>query len=179
MSPSVVAALSVVLSIIGTVLGIIFFVPKKNSEKYGKKGKAISDFINFRTLIIDYVLKGLYILSSLFCFFGGFFTIFMVETTTRQVYNSNSVFSEPRVETSMSANNVITGILTMILGPIIIRLFYELIMLAVVGVKNIIEINKKMPSCKKEEPEAPVDIKPQEPTPEEKIVEAAEDSQEL
>ena len=180
MSPSVVAALAVVLSIIGTVLAIVFFLPKKNREKFGSAGKVINDFVNFKTLIIDYILKGLYILSTLFCIFGGFFTIFMVETTTRSVYNSNSVFGQQQVETSMSMNNVITGILTMILGPIIIRIFYELIMLTIVGVKNIIEINQKMPNRNEEPkaPEEPVETTPAEPTAEEKIVEAAEDSSE-
>lgn len=40
----------------------------------------------------------------------------------------------------------------MILGPILVRIIYELIMLAIIGVKNIIEINKKMDCCKGEEP---------------------------
>ena len=35
MSPSVASALSIVLSIIVTVVGIVFFLPPKNKEKFG------------------------------------------------------------------------------------------------------------------------------------------------
>ena len=178
MSASVASALTVVLAIIVTIVGVIFFVPKKNRDKFGKGFAKIHDFVNFKTFIVDYVLKALYILATAMCIFGGFFTIFTVKTTyttTGTMFNQTS-----QAHTSLSADNIGTGILIMILGPIIVRLFYELIMLAVVGVKNVIEINKKMPEV--EEPEAPIEpatpMEPEESTVEEKIVEAAEDSSE-
>ncbi len=180
MSPSVVSALAVVLSIIGTILCIVFFLPRKNREKFGKFGAVINDFVNFKKLILEYVLKGLYILSTLFCFFSGFFTIFMVDTTTRSVYNSSTYSTQLQTESSMSGNNVLTGILIMILGPIVIRIVYELFMLMVVAVTNIVEINRKIKGCDKDskpvEPETP--LEPENPTDEEKIVEAAENSSE-
>lgn len=178
MSSSVASALTIVLSIIVTVLGIVFFVPKKNREKFGKGFARIHDFVNFKTFIVDYILKGLYILSTAMCIFGGLFTIFTFKTTYQNVYNSSSIFSQRQAQTSLSADNIGTGILIMILGPIIVRIVYELLMLAVVGVKNVIEINKKIPSV--EEPETPAEpttpMEPTNPTEEEKIVEAAENS---
>ena len=52
-------------------------------------------------------------------------------------------------------------------------------MLAVIGVRNVFEINKKMDGCEEEKPEEPIKTTPAEPTMPEKIVEAAEDSSEL
>ena len=180
MSSSVASALTVVLAIIATIVCVIFFVPKKNREKFGKGFAKIHDFVNFKTFIVDYVLKAFYILATAMCIFGGFFTIFTVRT---EYTTTGTMFNQTReAHTSMSADNVGTGILIMILGPIIVRIVYELIMLAVVGVKNIIEINKKIPG-NPEEPEASVEpttpMEPEDPTPEEKIVEAAENSTEL
>ncbi len=151
MSPSVASALTIVLSIIVAVVGIVFFLPPKNREKFGKGFKRIFDFVNFKTFIVDYVLKGLYILSTAMCVIGGFLTIFTVRTTYQNVYDSNSVFSQTQATTSLSVDNIGTGLLIMVLGPIIVRIVYELIMLTIVGVKNIIEINKKMDCCKGEE----------------------------
>ena len=150
MSPSVASALTIVLSIIVTIVGIVFFLPPKNKEKFGKAFSRFHDFFNFKTLIVDYVLKGMYILATAMCIIGGFFTIFTVETyytTTGNMFNSSS-----EAHTSLSIANLGTGLLIMILGPILVRIIYELIMLAIIGVKNIIEINKKMDCCKGEEP---------------------------
>ena len=150
MSPNVASALSIVLSIIVTVVGIVFFLPPKNKEKFGKVFSKFHDFFNFKTLIVDYVLKGLYILSTAMCIIGGFLTIFTVRTyytTTGTMFNTSR-----EAHTSLSVDNLGTGILIMILGPILVRIIYELIMLTIVGVKNIIEINKKMDCCKGEEP---------------------------
>ena len=116
------------------------------------------------------------------CVIGGFLTIFTVRTTYQNVYNSNSVFSQTKATTSLSVDNIGTGLLIMVLGPIIVRIVYELIMLTIVAVRNIMEINKKMPG-NPEEPEAPAEpatpMEPVNPTTEVKIVEAAENSTEL
>ncbi len=176
MSASVASALTIVLSIIATIVCVIFFVPKKNREKFGKGFAKIHDFMNFKIFIVDYILKALYVLATAMCIFGGFLTIFTVKT----VYTTTgTMFNQTReAQTSLSADNIGTGILIMILGPIIVRIVYELIMLAVVGVKNIIEINKKIPNA--EEPKTPVEpttpMEPTQPTKEEQIVEAAENS---
>lgn len=179
MSQSLVAALAVVLAIIGTVLGIIFFFPKKNRDKFGKFGTVVHDFLNFKTLVIDYVLKAMYIFATIFTVVAGFFYMFSVTTTYESVYKQGQVFPQRQAVSSMSINNVITGLLIMILGPIAIRLFYELIMLAVVAVKNVMEINKKLPEVEEPEVKEPATpMEPVNPTEEEKIVEAAENSSE-
>ncbi len=167
MSSSLASALTIILAIAATVVGIVFFLPKKNRDKFGKGFARIHDFVNFKTFIVDYILKALYILATAMCVFGGFLTIFTVRTVYHNVYNSNSVFAQREATTSLSVDNVGTGILIMILGPIVVRIVYELIMLAVVAVKNIVEINKKMPCCKEEEAEveteAPSFVEAEEP----------------
>ena len=145
MSQNVTSALTIILAIVATIVGIVFFLPQKNKNKFGKVFSKFHDFFNFKTLIVDYVLKGMYILATAMCIFGGFFTIFTVKT---YYTTTGTMFNQTRgAHSSLSIENVGTGILIMILGPIIVRIVYELIMLAIIGVKNIIEINKKMECC--------------------------------
>ena len=61
----------------------------------------------------------------------------------------------------------------MILGPIVLRITYEFMMLAILLVKNVIDINKKLPA-----PEAPVapkaPVAPVEPVAEPVVTETIE-----
>lgn len=150
MTTTIMTAIALVLATVATVLGVIFFVPKKSREKMNGFGQKVHDFINFKIIFVDYVLKGFYIFSTVFTFFAGFFTMFTVTTTYR--YDSTSLYAHREPVTSMSIQNVVTGFLIMILGPIIIRIVYELIMLSIIGVKNIVEINKKMPGSNNDTP---------------------------
>ena len=57
MTYSTMSAIALVLSIIATVLGIIFFIPKKNREKMGGFGKKVHDFVNFKVLFKRKIIK--------------------------------------------------------------------------------------------------------------------------
>ena len=107
MTYSTMSAIALVLSIIATVLGIIFFIPKKNREKMGGFGKKVHDFVNFKVLFVDYVLKGFYIFTTVFTFIAGFLTMFTLKTTYRSVYDSTSIMTKTEPTTSFSIENVI------------------------------------------------------------------------
>lgn len=53
--------------------------------------------------------------------------------------------------TSSFQSYALRGLLTMILGPIVVRIVYELLMLTIILVQNVITINKKLPAPPKEE----------------------------
>lgn len=126
--------LGAIFGLAATVLAAIFLVPESKKEKF-KNSKFmlwLHDFLNFRTLIIEKILKFVYILATAFCICGGFFMLF-------------------------SKGGFVTGLLTMIFGPIVVRITFELLMLAIIAVNNIIQINKKMPGTVSKEDESITD----------------------
>ena len=115
--------IAILLAIIATVLAFIFIVPAKRREKMGKFGKFLHDACNFKFLIVEKILQALYIFFTALVILVGFFMLFCSDWSGW-----------------MGGK----GILLMILGPIAVRLSYELVMMAVLAVKNIISINNKL-----------------------------------
>ena len=121
------SVVAIVFAIAATVLAFIFIVPEKKREKLGTFGKFVHDTVNFKYLIVEKILQALYIFATAYTILCGFFMLFMTSTTwtgTRWLGG--------------------WGILLMLLGPIVIRLLYELLMRAVLLVKNVIVINCKL-----------------------------------
>lgn len=115
--PDEVKLLFLASTVIALVL-CIFFLPERKRAGLSKKMQAIHDFLNFKVFIIEKIFQFLYIASSLLMFFTGIYVF--IEGAER-------------------------GLLIAILGPVVIRLMYEGIMLVFVLVKNVVQINKKMP----------------------------------
>ena len=115
--------IALVLAIAATVLAFVFIVPAKRRDQMGKFGKFLHDTCNFKYLIIEKILQALYIFATALTILIGFFMLFCSD------WNG-----------WMGGK----GILVMILGPIVVRVTYELMMMAVLAVKNIISINSKL-----------------------------------
>ena len=122
-SSTVFSIISIVLAIVATVLAFIFIVPGKKREKLNSFGKFIHDTCNFKYLIVEKLIQALYIFLTSYVIISGFFLLF---------------------RTSFGVWLGGLGLLLMILGPIAIRLVYELLMMTVILVKNVIEINNKL-----------------------------------
>lgn len=120
--------ISLVLAIAATVLAFIFVVPERKREQLGAFGKFIHDTCNFKYLIIEKILQALYIFVTAYVILCGFFMLFMAP------------------ETWMGDRHWLGGygILIMIVGPIVVRLVYELLMMMILLVKNVISINSKL-----------------------------------
>ncbi len=117
--------LAVVLALIATVLAFTLVLSKSGRCSRNKFVRFLVRVCDFRGLIIESILKALYIFTSALVLFSGFLSLFN--------FGSGSYIL-----------TFISGILTMLLGPIFVRIVYELIMLAVLAVKNIIQINNKL-----------------------------------
>ena len=120
---AILMIIALLLAIAATVLAFIFIVPEKKRDKLGKFGKFLHDTCNFKYLIIEKILQALYIFFTTMVILIGFFMLFCSD------WNG-----------WMGGK----GILLMILGPIGVRVTYELLMMAVLAVKNIISINNKL-----------------------------------
>jgi hypothetical protein len=119
--------LGIVLALIGAVLSMIFITPKKARAKLPPFLKFVSDFLNFKFLIIESILKALYIFCTLYCIFCGFFLLFG-DMGMGFVFVSSAGL----------------GLGTMLLGPVVVRIVYEFALMLILAVKNIIEINNKL-----------------------------------
>lgn len=122
----VIAAIAAVAA---TVLAMIFIVPEKHLPKLGKIGAVLHDAVNFKFLIVEKILQVLYILSTCLCIFSGLFSLLGF-----QIHFEYQYFRWFGGQ----------GLLTLLLGPILVRLVYELLMMALLLVKNVIQINNKL-----------------------------------
>lgn len=122
---SAISILSFILAIAATVLAFVFILSKKGRSSQNPFIKFLVNVCDFRSLIIEKILKALYIFSTAFTILYGFLGIFDFGSY-------------------MYGATLLQSLLTMILGPIVVRIIYELIMLAVLAVKNIIQINNKL-----------------------------------
>lgn len=122
-SSGVLTTIGVLLAIAATIVLLILVVPEKRREKLPKFFQTIHDICNFKGLLIEKILKVLYVYSTVNIMFMGILTWF-----------SKGSFGK----------NFLIGLIMLIVGPIAVRLVYEILMLAVLIVKNVIQINNKL-----------------------------------
>ena len=119
-----------VLAVVATILAYVFIVPEKRREKLNAFGKFLHDTCNFKYLIVEKILQALYIFFTAYTILLGFFMLF---AAPKDFFGDRHWLGG-------------VGILVMILGPVLIRLVYELLMMAVLLLKNVISINNKLRS---------------------------------
>ena len=133
---SAITILGVLSALAATVLAFLFIVPEKKRAKLNKFGKFLHDTVNFKFLIVEKVLQALYIFATALTIFIGFFLLFYVQ---RSYYWDSSTWYGGY------------GLLLILVGPIAVRLAYEFIMMAILLVKNVIQINGKLKNENEEE----------------------------
>lgn len=128
-SSAIFTVVALLLAIVATVLICIFILPEKKRPGLNAFFRFLHDTFNFRHLLVEKILKILYIYSTVCVILVGFFNLFQFTTS----YYDGSVHWHGG-----------TGLLVMILGPILVRVLYELMMMAVLLVKNVISIRNKL-----------------------------------
>ena len=115
-------ALVIIPLIVAIVLAFVLyftFLSKKNDEKYtGFKGW-LYNFLSFKTLFIDFILRITYIILAIYFSLLFFICLFNGET-------------------------FVYGLCGLIFGNIVLRVCYELIMLTLILCRNVTDINAKM-----------------------------------
>lgn len=136
MSTTVLSIIGFVLALGATIVAWIMIVPEKKRPKLNKFLRYIHDLFNFKSLWLEKIIKFLYILETLFCVIGGFLLLFSFETySTRSFLGGGSTYTRW---------NGWTGVILLVLGPVITRVVYEFIMLIILQVKNTMDINDKL-----------------------------------
>ena len=112
--------LNVILCILGvlgaiacTILVFIYILPEKRKNSLPKFLQIVRRILNMDDLLIEKILKALYIFSTLFCIIGGFFMLFNFSSN---IYGQLTWYGW-------------RGFLMIIIGPIAIRLAYEALMM--------------------------------------------------
>ena len=114
------------IAIIGGIVIYLTFLSKKNEGKFTGFAGWLYNFLNFKKLVIDVILKILYIIIALFLTFSG---LVMLTQSLR------------------------IGLTMLILGNIITRMIYEFLLILVLICKNTSDINKKIKSNTPDEQE--------------------------
>lgn len=128
MSSGVAYALGALVAIAATVLVYIFILPEDKKNTLPKFFQFAADLFNFKYLVLEKILKALYIFSTLACIGIGFFMLFSV---TESWYGG-------------ARYTGYWGLVWILLGPVLVRLSYEGMMLVILLVKNTIELNNKI-----------------------------------
>ena len=134
--------IAVVLAIAATVLAFIFIVPEKKRATLNKPLQFLHDTLNFKFLIIEKILQALYIFSTAFTVLFGVVSLFQFEKTI-DGYSIDPETFEVVYDYSYEWGGF-SGLLIIILGPIVVRLVYEGLMMTFLLIKNVIQINSKL-----------------------------------
>lgn len=109
------SVLAVVLAIIGGILVYFLFLNNKKDMKLNGFLKNLKDFLEFKTLILETILKVLYLITTIYIILYSF---------------------------SLISTSFILFLLVLILGPVIIRIIFESSLMFIMIWKNTTEINK-------------------------------------
>lgn len=123
------AIFTVILALAATIAAFILLLPEKKQATLPKWAAILADILNFKYLLLESILRFLYIFMTAFCLIGGFFGMFRTVT--------NPWTGET---TWIGA----AGLALMLLGPIVVRLSFEGLMMMILLVKNVIQINQKL-----------------------------------
>ena len=111
------AIIAAILAIVGGILAYFLFVKAKTTPK-GKFGIWLKDFLDFKIMWIEPIMKVVYYIATIFV-----------------VLNSFSFLA-------LGGAGVLMWLLTLILGPIIIRIIYEATMMFIMIWRNTRDIAK-------------------------------------
>lgn len=147
MSSDVIAILGLISALVCTILVCILVLPEKKRPSLNGFFKSLHDIFNFKQLLIEKILKFCYVFSTLYCLTTGFFMLFMVEKSYSYSYFGSSYVEKEWVG--------YYGLLVMLLGPIFVRIIFEVSMMFILLVKNVIQINNKLKNQNENAPEMP------------------------
>lgn len=110
-------AIALLLAIIGGILIYFFFLKKENENKYTGFVKYLYEFLSFKKMWLETILKVSYLIL----------TIYITLTSFELISTSFMAF-----------------VLTLVFGNIILRVIYELSLVLLTICRNTTEINKKL-----------------------------------
>ena len=114
---SVWVIISIVLAIIGGIVLYFTFLAKKNEGKFTGFAAWIYDFLSFKKMVIENILRILYLIVAIFITLSSF---------------------------AMISSSFLVFVVYLVVGNLIVRIFYELFLITLIMCRNTTEINKKL-----------------------------------
>lgn len=107
----------ITLSVIIAIALYIFILPDSKRSSLNKVLRVIHDFLKIKTLMIENIFRFVYVVAVIFSILFGFYYLF----------------------TESAA-----GLLIIIFGPFVCRIVFEIMLLAVILVREVMEINSRL-----------------------------------
>lgn len=137
----VVSIICFILAIIAVIVLCFYVLPEKKDGKLSPFFQYVHEICNLKKLYIGIILKVLYVLATCIFIFTGIGLIVVSLISPSNGYGGYSFVNFP----------FFYGLVIMVIGPIIARVSYELLMLFVRLVKNTTEIRKRLEQAQKEQ----------------------------
>ena len=118
MPVSLALIIGIIAGIVMTILMYLLVIPEKTRKNLPGFLQFVHDIVNFKTMLLEPIIKVLYIFCTFVSIIAGILLLF--------------------------ACPVWIGLLMIFIGPLVLRVIYELIMLFVLQVQNTISINRKL-----------------------------------
>lgn len=127
--------IGILLAVAATIFLYIKVMPKKYDGKLENKFlQFLHDFFHFKTFYIEALTKFVFVLLTCACIFVGFLLLF------------GKIEYYGYFGATFEQSTFLYGLGLMILGPLVLRVTYEFVMMAILLVQNVISINRKMKS---------------------------------
>ena len=114
-----------VLAIIGGILALALFLAKKNENKFTGFVGWLYNFLNFKSMFAELLLKAMYLISAIFITLEYLGILFFTE--------GGSI-----------GGKILTCLLGIIIANVVLRLVYEFLLVILVICRNTTEMNKKL-----------------------------------
>lgn len=125
--------IGIVLAVAATIFICVRVLPKKYDGRPNSKFlQFLHDFFNFKTFYIEALTKFIFVLLTCLCIFVGFLLMF-------GKFEYYGYFGM-----TFTQSTFLYGLGIMLLGPLVLRVTYEFVMMAILLVQNVIDINRKM-----------------------------------
>ena len=118
MPVNIALIIGIIIAVVLTVLMYMFVIPDRARQNLPGFLQFVHDLVNFKTMVLEAVIKVLYVFCTLGCICTGILLLF------------GSTFW--------------IGLIVLIIGTLVLRVIYEMIMLFVLQVQNVISINRKL-----------------------------------
>ena len=144
-----ISLLSVLATIIVTILVYTLIMPEKKRASLSKFFRFCHDWLHMKSLIIEKIIRFFYVFTTVSVICTGFFMLFWTQ--------------EIDIGYNQYTNTFITrdqwmgwyGLLILAVGPVAVRIVYEILMMFLLLIKNVMQINNKLKDQNEEIPAAP------------------------
>ena len=114
--------ISIIIAIAGAIVIYILFLNKENENKFTGFTAWLYDFLSFKKMLLEVILKVCYLITAIYLTLFGL---------------------------GLLSVNVLTALMTIVLGNVIARIAYEFSLILLTICRNTTEINKKMKNPEK------------------------------